>query len=102
MRFAFAHHPHRVLAGVQPLAFVRDELFLDAGEWRILRSAYSLGICRELGIAIFTHVKHRNIIFCLTILYWIVASARSRIGFTVHLSERCVHFLTHTLLLPAD
>jgi hypothetical protein len=27
-----------------------------------LRSAYSLGICRELGIAIFTHAKHRNII----------------------------------------
>ena len=26
------------------------------------RSAYSLGICRELGIAIFTHAKHREII----------------------------------------
>jgi hypothetical protein len=36
-------------------------LFLDVGVC-ILRSAYSLGICRELGIAIFTHAKHRNII----------------------------------------
>jgi hypothetical protein len=57
---AFAHDPHSVLAGVQPLAFVRDELFLDAGVC-IPRSAYSLGICRELGIAIFTHAKHGNI-----------------------------------------
>ena len=46
---ASAHDPHRVLAGIQPLAFVRDELFLDVGVC-ILRSAYSLGICRELGI----------------------------------------------------
>ena len=62
MRFgAFAHDPHRVLASIQPLAFVRDELFLDVGVC-ILRSAYSLGICSELGIAIFTHAKHRNII----------------------------------------
>lgn len=62
MRFgAFAHDPHRVLASIQPLAFVRDELFLDVGVC-ILRSAYSLGTCRELGIAIFTHAKHRNII----------------------------------------
>lgn len=58
---AFAHDPHCVLAGIQPLAFVRDELFLDVGVC-ILRSAYSLGICRELGIAIFTHAKHREII----------------------------------------
>jgi hypothetical protein len=58
---ASAHHPHRVLAGIQPLAFVRDELFLDVGVC-ILRSAYSLGICRELGIATFTHAKHRDII----------------------------------------
>jgi hypothetical protein len=35
--------------------------FLDVGVC-ILRLAYSLGICRELGIAIFTHAKHRNII----------------------------------------
>ena len=48
-------------AGIQPLAFVRDELFLDVGVC-ILRSAYSLRICRELGIAIFTHAKHREII----------------------------------------
>jgi hypothetical protein len=40
---------------------VRDELFLDVGVC-ILRSAYSLGICRELGIATFTHAKHRDII----------------------------------------
>jgi hypothetical protein len=53
--------PHRVFAGIQPLAFVCNELFLDVGVC-ILRSAYSLGICRELGIAIFTHAKHRNII----------------------------------------
>jgi hypothetical protein len=26
---ASAHDPRRVLAGIQPLAFVRDELFLD-------------------------------------------------------------------------
>ena len=58
---ASAHDPHRVLAGIQPLAFVRDELFLDVGVC-ILRSAYSLGICRELGIATFTHAKHRDII----------------------------------------
>jgi hypothetical protein len=58
---AFAHHPHRVLAGILPLAFVRDELLLDVGV-SILRSADSLGICRELGIAIFTHAKDRNII----------------------------------------
>jgi hypothetical protein len=49
------------LASIQLLAFVRDELFLDAGVC-ILRSAYSLGIYRELGIAIFTHAMHRNII----------------------------------------
>jgi hypothetical protein len=29
----------------------------------ILRSAYNRRICHELGIAIFTHAKHRNIIF---------------------------------------
>lgn len=58
---AFAHDPHSVLAGIQPLAFVRDELFLDVGVC-ILRSAYSLGICRELGIATFTNAKHRHII----------------------------------------
>jgi hypothetical protein len=49
------------LAGVQPLAFVHDELFLYEGV-RILRSAYSSGICRELGIARFTHAKHGNIL----------------------------------------
>jgi hypothetical protein len=58
---AFAHDPRRVFAGIQSLAFVRDELFLDAGVC-ILRLVYSLGIYRELGIAIFTHAKHRNII----------------------------------------
>jgi hypothetical protein len=40
---------------------VRNELLLDVGVC-ILRAAYSLGICRELGIAIFTHAEHRNII----------------------------------------
>jgi hypothetical protein len=34
---------------------------LDVGVC-ILRTAYSLGICRELGIAIFTYAKHRNVI----------------------------------------
>ena len=55
------HDPHRVLAGFQPLAFVRDELFLDVGVC-ILRSAYRLRICRELGIATFTNAKYRDII----------------------------------------
>ena len=65
MRFdAFAHDPHGVLAGIQPFAFVRDELFLDVCVC-ILGSAYSLGICRELGIAILTHSKHRKIILSL-------------------------------------
>jgi hypothetical protein len=58
---AFAHDPHRVFAGIQPIAFVRNELFLDVGVC-IPRLAYSLGICRELGIATFAHAKHRNII----------------------------------------
>ena len=58
---AFAHDPHSVLAGIQPLAFVRDELFLDVGVC-ILRSADSLRICRELGIATITNAKHRDII----------------------------------------
>jgi hypothetical protein len=44
-----------------PPAFVRDELFLDEGVC-ILRPADSLRICRELGIAIFTYAKHRNIV----------------------------------------
>ena len=44
-----------------PLAFVRDELFLDEGVC-ILRPDDSLRICRELGIAIFTYAKHRNIV----------------------------------------
>lgn len=48
--------------GIQALAFVRDELLLDVGVG-ILRSAYSRGVCRELGIAIFTNTKHGNIIF---------------------------------------
>jgi len=58
---SFVHDPQRVLAGSQPLAFVCNELFLNVVVC-VLRSAYSLGICRELGIAIFTHAKHRNII----------------------------------------
>jgi hypothetical protein len=49
------------LAGIQPLAFVRDGLFLDVGVC-ILRSVCSLGICRELGIATFTHAEHRDVI----------------------------------------
>ena len=57
----FAHDAHRVGAGGQPLASVRDELFLDEGV-RILRLACSRRICHELGIAKFTHAKHRNII----------------------------------------
>jgi hypothetical protein len=40
---------------------VRNELFLEVGVC-ILRPAYSLGICRETGIATFTHAKHRNIV----------------------------------------
>jgi hypothetical protein len=43
-----------------PVAFVRNELFLDVGVC-ILRLGDSLGICRELGVAIFTKAKHRNI-----------------------------------------
>jgi hypothetical protein len=58
---AFTYDPHRVFAGILPLAFVSNELFLDVGVC-ILRSADSLGICRELDITIFTHAKHRNII----------------------------------------
>ena len=62
MRFgAFAYAAYFAIGWRPPLAFVRDELFLDAGVC-ILRSAYSLGTCRELDIAIFTHAKHRNII----------------------------------------
>jgi hypothetical protein len=41
---------------------VRDELFLDKVVC-VLRSAYNLWIGRELGIAIFTHAKHRKVIF---------------------------------------
>jgi hypothetical protein len=43
-----------------PVTFVRNELFLDVGVC-ILRLGDSLGICRELGVAIFTKAKHRNI-----------------------------------------
>jgi hypothetical protein len=50
--------------GAKPLAFVRDELFLNEGVC-ILRSAYRFGICRELSVAIFTHAKHRNVLFSL-------------------------------------
>ena len=38
-----------------------DELFLDDGVC-ILRPADGLRICRELGIAIFTYARHRNIV----------------------------------------
>jgi hypothetical protein len=58
---AFVHDSYRVVAGIQPVAFVRNELFLDVGVC-ILGSAYGLWICRELGTATFTHAKHRNII----------------------------------------
>jgi hypothetical protein len=58
---AFAPDTRRLLTAVRPLAFVRDELFLDEGVC-VLRSAYRLWICRELGIAIFTQAKHRHII----------------------------------------
>jgi hypothetical protein len=58
----FARDPHRVFPGIQALAFVRNELLLDVGVG-ILRSADSRGVCRELGIAIFTNTKHGNIIF---------------------------------------
>ena len=58
---AFAHDPYRVFAGIELLAFVRNELFLDVGVC-IPRSPYSFGICRELGMAILTDAKHRNII----------------------------------------
>jgi hypothetical protein len=44
--------PHRVFAGIQPLAFVCNELFLDVGVC-ILRSAYSLGDLPR--------TQHRNI-----------------------------------------
>jgi hypothetical protein len=52
--FHFCWHP--------PLAFVCNELFLDVGVC-ILGLTYRLGICRKLSIAIFTHAKHRNVIF---------------------------------------
>jgi hypothetical protein len=52
------------LAGNLGFAFVRDELFLDVGVC-ILSLAYSVGIYRELGVAIFTHAKHRNIVLPL-------------------------------------
>jgi hypothetical protein len=58
---ALAHDPHRVFAGIQPIAFVRNELFLDVGVC-INRPAYRLGICRELGPTTFADAKHRNII----------------------------------------
>jgi hypothetical protein len=58
---AFAHDPYGVFAGIESLAFVRNELFLDV-DVCIPRSAYSLGICRKLGVAILTDAKHRNII----------------------------------------
>lgn len=58
------HDPHRVFAGIQPLAFVPNELLLDVGVC-VLRPAYSLGICCKLGVAIFTYAKHRNIFLTL-------------------------------------
>jgi hypothetical protein len=48
-------------AGIQAHASMRNELMLQVGV-RILRSAYGVGICRELGTAIFAHTKHGNII----------------------------------------
>jgi hypothetical protein len=57
----FVHDAHRNLACRQPLAFVRDELFLDEGVC-ILRSVYNHRIRHELAVATFTHAKHRNII----------------------------------------
>ena len=40
---------------------MQDELFLDVGVC-ILRSAYGLGICRELNMAMLADAKHREII----------------------------------------
>lgn len=57
----YVQDSHRVFAGIQPVAFVRSELFLDAGV-SVLGSAYGLGIHRELGKATFTQAKHRNIV----------------------------------------
>ena len=58
---AFAYAALLRIGWRRPLAFVRDELFLDEGVC-ILRAADSLRISRELGIAIFTYAKHRNIV----------------------------------------
>lgn len=58
---AFAYAAYSRIGWRPPLAFVRDELFLDEGVC-ILRPDDSLRICRELGIAIFTYAKHRNIV----------------------------------------
>jgi len=57
----FAHAARPVLGSAQPLAFVRDELFLDEVVC-ILRSVYSHRIRHELAVATFTHTEHRNII----------------------------------------
>ena len=61
---SFSHDPGGGLAGSLGFAFVRDELFLDVGVC-ILSLAYSVGIYRELGVTIFTHAKHRNIVLPL-------------------------------------
>jgi len=58
----FVQNAYRIGTGGRPIASVRDELFLDEGVC-ILRSAYSRRIRYELGIATFTHAKHRNIVF---------------------------------------
>jgi hypothetical protein len=58
---SFFPDPGGGLAGILGFALVRDELLLDVG-MSILSLAYSLGICRELGVATFTDAKHRNIV----------------------------------------
>jgi hypothetical protein len=50
------------LLACQALALMRNELMLEVGV-RIPRPGYGLGICRELGTAIFAHTKHGEIIF---------------------------------------
>ena len=57
----FSHDPGSGLAGKLRFAFVRNELFLDIGVC-ILSLAYRVGIYPELGVTIFAHAKHRNIV----------------------------------------
>ena len=50
------------MAFVERPALVRDEWSLDFGVC-IPSLAHTLGMRRELGIRVFTHAKHRDIVF---------------------------------------